>query len=123
MGRFNDQWVVDKTMMDYFSLGGGNCACCSLVAFNPGGLKGLINSISDLETDAADAEFDAAQRSPWPNDMRDQVWGDRVRLRLKMKKEIAKYRDFLANNGGIAAVDQFCREKLGPSGMGKMFQL
>lgn len=92
MPRFSDEWVVDRTLFDFVN--GGSCACCSMVNFIPDGVPGIINSISDLETDAADKEIKALQYSPWPPDMREQVWGDRVRLRQKLKKEIPVYKEF-----------------------------
>jgi hypothetical protein len=69
MPRFTDEWVVTKSLFEYTT--GGSCACCSFPAiFDPNGLKGLINSVSDLETDAAENEFQSAQSSPWPPEMR-----------------------------------------------------
>lgn len=55
----------------------------------------MINAMSDLETDAATQEINAAKASPWPDDMRDQIWSDRLLLRFKMKKEMRSYREFL----------------------------
>lgn len=51
--------------------------------------------MSDLETDSKTHEINAAKLSPWPDDMRDQIWGDRLLLRFKMKKEMKDYRAFL----------------------------
>ena len=94
MPRFTDNWVVDKSMFDYVQ--GGSCACCGFPhLFAPGGLEGLIHAMSDLETDAATKEINAAKTSPWPPDMRDQIWSDRLLLRYKMKKEMARYRALL----------------------------
>eukprot|EP00568_Trieres_chinensis_P005816 CAMPEP_0183293254 /NCGR_PEP_ID=MMETSP0160_2-20130417/2009_1 /TAXON_ID=2839 ORGANISM="Odontella Sinensis, Strain Grunow 1884" /NCGR_SAMPLE_ID=MMETSP0160_2 /ASSEMBLY_ACC=CAM_ASM_000250 /LENGTH=306 /DNA_ID=CAMNT_0025454341 /DNA_START=106 /DNA_END=1026 /DNA_ORIENTATION=- len=122
MPRFTDNWVVDRTMFEYVN--GGSCACCGFPhLFHPDGLKGLINDISDLETDAADAEFKAAQRSPWPPDMRDQVWADRVKLRFKMKKEMRGYREFLDEVGGTEGLKDFCRNALGPARLRKCIQM
>ena len=59
MPRFLDNWVVDRTMFEYVS--GGTCACCGFPHLYPNGVTGLINSISDLETDAAQAEVSALQ--------------------------------------------------------------
>jgi len=93
MPKFSDNWVVDKTLFEYVS--GGSCACCSAVnLFNPEGLKGMINAISDLETDAANSELKAAEKSPWPPGLRDCVWADRLRIRHKMKKEMYIYKEF-----------------------------
>ena len=85
MPRFSDQWVVDRTLFEFAT--GGSCACCGFShLFLPNGLKGLIDEVSDLETDAANNEFEAAQKSPWPPTMRDQVWADRVRLRHERER-------------------------------------
>ena len=59
----------------------------------------MINAISDLETDAANAEIKAVATSPWPSDMREQVWSDRVRLRVKMKKEMSTHDSFWRQHG------------------------
>ncbi len=68
MPRFKDEWVVNKALFEYTT--GGSCACCSFPFFDPNGLKGLVSSVSDLETDAAEQEYQLAQRSPWPDEMR-----------------------------------------------------
>jgi hypothetical protein len=92
MPKFLDQWVVDRTLFEYVS--GGSCACCGRGFFLPDGVEGMIRGISDLETDAANAEIKAAEQSPWPSEMREQVWSDRVRLRYKLKQEMVKYAKF-----------------------------
>mmetsp|Transcript_15097 Transcript_15097/g.20561 ORF Transcript_15097/g.20561 Transcript_15097/m.20561 type:complete len:313 (-) Transcript_15097:286-1224(-) len=132
MPRFSDGWVVDRTMFDYVQ--GGSCSCCGFShLFNPDGLKGLINAVSDLETDAANDEYDAALKSPWPPDMRDQIWADRVRLRHKMKKEMKNYSQFLhdckfflcpdENDVGDAeALHKFCAS-LGGKTLMRIFQM
>lgn len=91
MPRFNDQWLIDRTLFDYVQ--GGSCACCSF-NFLPTGTKGLIESMSEFETDAANAEVSALAALPWPPDMKDQVWMERVRLRQFCKKNMIKYREF-----------------------------
>lgn len=55
----------------------------------------MVATMTDLETDAAQHEINAAKASPWPPDMRDQIWSDRLLLRFRMKKEMKKYRSFL----------------------------
>jgi hypothetical protein len=92
MPRFGDRWVVDRTLFDFVN--GGSCACCGFNHFLPGGTKDMIMSMSDLETDAANAEVSALQTSPWPANMRDQVWGDRLKLRHLMKKEMGRHAAF-----------------------------
>ncbi|KAL7542748.1 hypothetical protein ACHAXR_012052 [Thalassiosira sp. AJA248-18] len=138
MPRFTDSWVLDKTMFDYVQ--GGSCACCGFPhIFAPGGLEGMINSMSDLETDTAANEINAAKASPWPPEMRDQIWSDRLLLRFKMKKEMKIYRAFLEkvvqDNGdvdssveknnirdAIPILHQFCND-LSPKQLRGIFQL
>ena len=91
MPRFSDEWLIDRTLFDYVQ--GGSCACCSF-NFLPTGTKGLIESMSEFETDAANAEVSALDALPWPADMKDQVWMERVRLRQFCKKNMSHYRDF-----------------------------
>ena len=141
MPRFTDEWVVDKCMFDYVN--GGDCACCGFPhLFAPGGVEGLINAMSDLETDSAAREIDAARSSPWPPDMRDQIWSDRLLLRFKMKKEMRGYRAFLEKVVATATSDdvydtaamgvrhpavpllhRFCTSGLTPTQLRRMFQL
>lgn len=121
MPRYSDEWVVTKSVFEYTT--GGSCACCSFPAiFDPNGLKGLINSISDLETDVANEELNAIDQSPWPPEMRDSIWSDRVKVRHKMKREIKMYRDFLEEVGKDNLL-RFCMEDLKPQTLKKMFQM
>jgi len=121
--------VVDRTLFDY--LMGGDCQCCGFRHFfNPEGLAGLIKEVTDLETDAAKAELTAAERSPWPPEMRDEVWADRVRLRHKMKKEMNGYKDFWTVDGADESssnrkeeVTAWCRDTLGVDGLARIFQI
>ena len=87
LGGQADDWVITKSLFEYTT--GGSCACCSFPAtlFDPDGIKGLINSVSDLETDDAEQEIKAAigeggvnekSQSPWPIEMRDSIWSDLV---------------------------------------------
>lgn len=94
MPRFTDEWVVDRTVFEFVN--GGSCACCGFSHFFPS-VESMITSISDLETDAAQAEISAY--SPWPPEMREQVWADRIRLRQKMRKEMDVYREFWEQHG------------------------
>lgn len=96
MPRFSDEWLIDRTLFDYVQ--GGSCACCSF-NFLPNGTKGLIESMSEFETDAANAEVRALDALPWPADMKDQVWMERVRLRQFCKKKMPHYRDFWKEHG------------------------
>mmetsp|Transcript_7132 Transcript_7132/g.10221 ORF Transcript_7132/g.10221 Transcript_7132/m.10221 type:complete len:321 (-) Transcript_7132:43-1005(-) len=145
MGRFDDAWVVERTLFDFVA--GGSCACCGLpLLFNPEGIKGLIMSVSDLETDAADAELKAIESIdfPWKPDLRDQVWGDRVLLRHKMKREMRRYRDFMDEVKQIDCQEQkredddhddmqdkdelrnfklWMRKEIGTNGLQRIFQM
>mmetsp|Transcript_28228 Transcript_28228/g.60152 ORF Transcript_28228/g.60152 Transcript_28228/m.60152 type:complete len:319 (-) Transcript_28228:12-968(-) len=136
MPRFADNWVLDKCMFDYVQ--GGSCACCGFPhLFAPGGLEGMINAMSDLETDTATNEINAAKASPWPPDMRDQIWSDRLLLRFRMKKDMKVYRAFLEGvvkgddmdkeevdvKDSIAPLHQFCINDLSPTQLRQIFQL
>jgi hypothetical protein len=92
MPRYTDEWLTDRVLFDYVS--GGSCACCGFVHFLPNGTADLITALTDLETDQANAEIKALDNSPWPPDLRDQVWSDRVRLRQKLKADISSYKEF-----------------------------
>ncbi|KAG7372276.1 hypothetical protein IV203_018419 [Nitzschia inconspicua] len=96
MPRFSDQWLIDRTLFDYVQ--GGSCACCSF-NFLPNGTVGLIQSMSEFETDAADAEVSALDKLPWPPDMKDQVWIERVRLRQYCKGTMKMYKQFWNEHG------------------------
>ncbi|GAX16595.1 hypothetical protein FisN_7Lh327 [Fistulifera solaris] len=92
MPRYTDEWLTDRVLFDYVS--GGSCACCGFVHFLPNGTADLITALTDLETDQANAEIKALDDSPWPPDLRDQVWSDRVRLRQKLKADMSSYKEF-----------------------------
>ena len=97
MPRFSDQWLIDKTLFDYVQ--GGSCACCSF-NFLPNGTKGLIESIgSEMETDALRQEVNSLNVLPWPNDMKEQVWMDRVRIRQYCKQQMKDYQEFWRMHG------------------------
>ncbi|KAL3756365.1 hypothetical protein ACHAWU_009107 [Discostella pseudostelligera] len=112
MPRFSDSWVVDKVMYTYISNNGSaSCLCCGAngtsgtigggighqpFLFSDGsGFEGVVNAMSDLETqDEVDNEIQAANASPWPPELRDRIWCDRLALRFKMKRERKVYRAF-----------------------------
>lgn len=123
MPRFTDDWVVTKSLFEYTI--GGSCDCCAFPAlFLPGGLNSLISSVSDLETDAADAEIKAAEESPFPPEMREHVWADRVKVRFKMKKEMPSYREFLLEfDGGEEGLVRWCMDTLGAKVLRRMFMM
>lgn len=65
----------------------------------PGGTAGLIRSMSEFETDAANAEVSALDKLPWPQDMKDEVWKERVRLRQYCKRNMKMYSSFWEEHG------------------------
>ena len=118
MPRFSDQWLIDRTLFDYVQ--GGSCACCSF-NFMPNGTAGLIQSMSEFETDAANAEVSALDKLPWPPDMKDQVWMERVRLRQFCKSHMKDYKEFW-NQHGDDYKEWFCND-LSTSKLRTLFQL
>ena len=66
MPRFSDEWLIDKVLFDVTFAGG--CACCSF-NFMPNGNAGLIQSMPEFETDAANAEISALEKLPWPQEV------------------------------------------------------
>jgi hypothetical protein len=107
MPRFSDEWVIDRVLFD--SVSGGSCACCGFQHFLPGGTADLIAAVSDIDTDQVSKEVAALQNNPWPVELRDQVWSDRVRLRQYLKKSMASYKSFwLAHGDGFM---EWCRRQ------------
>jgi len=96
MPRYSDQWLIDKTLFDYVQ--GGSCTCCSF-NFLPNGTKGLIESLSELETDAKQQEVNAFDILPWPPTMKDEIWMERVRLRQFCKQQMKDYNIFWKEHG------------------------
>lgn len=107
MPRYKDEWVIERVMFDYIS--GGSCACCGFQHFLPNGTADLVDALSDLDTDQANQEKAALANHPWPAELRDQVWADRVRLRQKLKKDRTRFADFWQAHG--SAFEAWCREK------------
>jgi len=98
MPRFKDDWVIDRVLFDYVS--GGACACCGMThLFLPNGTADLISGMTDLETDQQQAELQLLQHFPWPSELRDQIWMDRVKLRQYCKKDMKSYRQFQKEHG------------------------
>lgn len=101
MPRFRDEWLIDRVMFDYVA--GGSCACCGLThsLFLPDGTADFIRAVSDLETDQAQREISVLEHrsNPWPKELRDQVWADRVRIRQHLKKDLHTYREFWKSHG------------------------
>ncbi|CAB9502325.1 expressed unknown protein [Seminavis robusta] len=81
----------------------------------------MIHAMSDLETDAANAEVNALQASPWPANMRDAVWGDRLKLRHLMKKEMPKYATFWKEHA--VELEEWCRSGVYVMTLKKIFQM
>jgi hypothetical protein len=122
MTRFSDEWVVDRTMFDFIQ-GGSSCACCGLPhLFNPGGIKGFIEACTDIEADAAASELDALEKSPWPPQMREEVWGDRVKLRLLMKRGMKKYKKFFKDHS-VAQIREWCLSERNTDELRRMFHM
>ena len=118
MTRFSDEWVVDRSVFEYMQ--DGSCQCCGAPQlFNVDGIKGLIEECTDLETDAATAELNA---SPWPPKMREEVWADRVKLRLRMKREMKRYKEFFRTYD-VRDVQKWCLETLGVAGLHTLFHI
>ena len=107
MPRFSDEWVIDRVLFDYVS--GGSCACCGGMShmFLPNGTQDWITAMSDLDTDQQQAEVAALERHPWPAELRDQVWADRVRLRQRLKRNTKEYSQFWEQHS-----DAFCEWSL-----------
>jgi len=76
--------------------------------------------MSEFETDAANAEVSALERLPWPPDMKDQVWMERVRLRQFCKSKMNVYADFWKEHGDAYST-WFC--DLPAQKLRKLFQL
>lgn len=117
MPRFRDEWLVDRVLFDYVN--GGTCSCCSFAMFLPGGTAELIGSVTDLETDQANAEVAALANHPWPADLRDHIWASRVKLRQKLKSNMKEYSSFWKLHG-----EQFqlwCRDNY--TLLGRLLQL
>jgi hypothetical protein len=117
MPRFRDEWVIDRVLFDY--LAGGSCACCGFShMFLPNGTKDLIHAVSDLETDAAEQEIRALEHHPWPKELRDQIWADRVRFRQKAKMNMKDYQAFWKTHG-----DAFGTWLGGQPNLNRLFQM
>lgn len=81
----------------------------------------MINSISDMETDAANKEIQALENSPWPPEMRELVWADRVRLRHKLKKSMKEYHEFYEKHG--EEFQEWIKNTLPPKQLKKILQV
>jgi hypothetical protein len=52
----------------------------------PNGTAGLIEGMSELESDAKENEVRSLKTLPWPDDMKDTVWMERIKLRQYCKR-------------------------------------
>eukprot|EP00522_Entomoneis_paludosa_P008232 CAMPEP_0172455390 /NCGR_PEP_ID=MMETSP1065-20121228/12042_1 /TAXON_ID=265537 /ORGANISM="Amphiprora paludosa, Strain CCMP125" /LENGTH=280 /DNA_ID=CAMNT_0013207851 /DNA_START=21 /DNA_END=863 /DNA_ORIENTATION=+ len=107
MPRFRDEWVIDRVLFDFVS--GGSCSCCGLQHFLPNGTADLIGAISDLDTDQQKSEVAALAFHPWPPELRDQVWADRVRLRQKLKMDKKRYQEIWQDETQKQNFLEWCR--------------
>lgn len=82
MNRFLDSWVVERTLFDYVNM--GSCACC---AFSQALKQDHAAMCSDWETDDATKE----RKSLWPEEMQEDVWGERVKFRRLLKETLPTY--------------------------------
>eukprot|EP00980_Cylindrotheca_fusiformis_P021501 scaffold8353_cov138-Cylindrotheca_fusiformis.AAC.32 len=98
---------------------GGGCACCSF-NFMPNGTAGIIQSMSELETDAKEKEISDLDKLPWPPEMKDTVWMERVRLRQFCKKNMKEYKNFWNEHG--EAFEAWFRKQSGEK-LRKCFQI
>lgn len=85
----------------------------------------------DLHPDEVECELRALRTSPWDEEMRDQVWGDRSLLRFRMKREMGAYRRFLegATESGETTIDavsvlnDFCKNHVSPRELYQLFRV
>lgn len=122
MPRFTDEWVINKLLFEYTT--NFSCLCCVPIPNNflPDGVSGLITSISDLESDVAHIEIH--DDSLFPPELKEAIWGDRLRVRYHMKKDIATYSAFYNEtlNCDVSKLVQFCIG-LGPEQLAGIFQI
>ncbi|GMF66022.1 unnamed protein product [Phytophthora lilii] len=73
MRKYEDTWVVDRTMFEYVN----QCEVDGALIF--------------AETDDEKKE----QFSPWPMFIHEEILTERARLRMAMKADMNKYKDFV----------------------------
>lgn len=113
MRKYEDCWVVDRTMFEYVNQGG--CSCCG-VTHTIMNLADFASKCSDWETDDAKKE----QFSPWPMFIHEEILTERARLRIAMKGDMAKYKEFVdAHMKGFKA----WWSRLGENAKARLFQL
>ncbi|TMW60895.1 hypothetical protein Poli38472_000937 [Pythium oligandrum] len=88
MRKFEDCWVVDRTMFEYVNQGG--CSCCG-VTHQIMDVAQLADRCSDWESDDEKKE----QFSPWPTFIHEEILTERARLRVVMKEDMRQYKAFI----------------------------
>ena len=95
----------------------------------------MIRSLEDLNEDEQNAEIRALKDSPWDEEMRGQVWGDRGLLRFRLKKEMGGYARFFEGMNATTTDDdgdcaslvlklhEFCKKNMTPQELHDLFQL
>ncbi|GAB9467771.1 hypothetical protein Gpo141_00005106 [Globisporangium polare] len=87
MRKYEDCWVVDRTMFEYVNQGG--CSCCG-VTHAIMDLASFADKCSDWETDDEKKE----EFSPWPSFIHEEILTERARLRVAMKDDMKSYKSF-----------------------------
>ncbi|ETL89810.1 hypothetical protein, variant 1 [Phytophthora nicotianae] len=113
MRKYEDTWVVDRTMFEYVNQGG--CSCCG-VTHTIMNLADFASKCSDWETDDENKE----QFSPWPMFIHEEILTERARLRMAMKADMNKYKDFVETHMK-GFIDWWSR--LGENTKARIFQL
>ena len=99
MPRYRDEWIIDRVLFEYVS--GDSCSCCGLEyqRFLFQTTPDLIHTVSDLDMAQKTTEIQSLAAHPWPPELRDQVWSDRVKIRQKCKLSMPTYREFWSQHG------------------------
>ena len=96
--RFSDAWAVDASLYAHFQQG---CVCSAAADSPPGaplpaGVARAVARCADLG-DPARARREVGARSPWPDEVRAEVWRDRVlfrRLCARLQFNAHKLKDY-----------------------------
>ncbi|KAL4171728.1 hypothetical protein KRP22_009818 [Phytophthora ramorum] len=113
MKKYEDTWVVDRTMFEYVNQGG--CSCCG-VTHTIMNMAEFASKCSDWETDDEKKE----QFSPWPTFIHEEILTERARLRMAMKADMKKYKEFVDEHlKGFMA----WWSRLGENAKARIFQL
>uniref|UniRef100_H3GET7 Uncharacterized protein n=1 Tax=Phytophthora ramorum TaxID=164328 RepID=H3GET7_PHYRM len=135
MKKYEDTWVVDRTMFEYVNQGG--CSCC--------GVTHTIMNLAEFASKCSDwgmnfctlqfmvvvvliggdtlAETDDEKKeqfSPWPTFIHEEILTERARLRMAMKADMKKYKEFVDEHlKGFMA----WWSRLGENAKARIFQL